>query len=132
MIGEIINFLKDAVKDLWDSKQDATWRLPYSSDLAIFVGWSSGYDPKDATNPAIKGLVDKDGYSVCVKIGINSRDDFDYIDMPFYEDGEVYNTEIGLTQFDIDDNFRSIAKSLYDSLRELSQFEIDEDGMIIE
>ena len=131
-VSEIATFINNYAEVLWANDLTDTYVFNINANLCIAVGWLKGFDPEDATNPRIKGLVDKDGYGICAKIGIRNSDwDYEYIDMPITEDGEVMDVEYSLTQFDLKENCKTIAKALFDDYQYIKDFDFNKQGQII-
>lgn len=82
-IGKAIGYLRESATNC---------RLPLDDNLALYVGWSDGYE-KTPQNP--------DGYAMACKIA-NMNDalwcDFDFCDQPYdAETGEVYDTHSAIS-----------------------------------
>ena len=119
-VNEIATFVNTYAKKLWTNDLIYTYIFNIDANLCIAVGWLSGFDPEDATNPRIKGLVDKDGYGICAKIGLrNSDSDYEYIDFPLDEEGDIIDCESSLTQYDLDNKCIEVAKYLFDEYQSI-------------
>ena len=83
-------------------------------DIAISIGWLSGYDYED--KETLGDIVSPDGYGLNVGITENPRhlyySDYEYLKMPYYKDGEVCNTQCTLSQKDIKDKCKNITNYL--------------------
>ena len=93
--NEIAEFLKNAIKELTTTDYTCTW-YDLDKDLAIFVGWTDGYDPED--EDYIHAENDP-SYVIAAKIASTHeymKTDLDWLVQPYYEDGEVWDTEITL------------------------------------
>ena len=96
-INKIAEFLKDEVKVLTTSEYTCGW-YELDRDLAIFVGWTAGYDPNDEDYIHAK---DDPTFVLAAKIASTHeymKTDLDWLTQPYYEDGEVWDTEITLTE----------------------------------
>ena len=93
--NKIAEFLKNAIKELTTTDYTCTW-YDLDKDLAIFVGWTEGYDPEDTDY--IHSENDP-SYVIASKIASTHeymKTDLDWLVQPYYEDGEVWDTEITL------------------------------------
>jgi len=83
----VAEFISDSVESLEDGFT-GTCRYPLDNDLALYVGWSDGFEPDNG----------HDGYEICAKIGTTHEtlwSDYDFIDMPQSTiNGEVWDTDI--------------------------------------
>lgn len=132
-LEEVMKFIKKSVESLLD--QSATCcRLKLDDRLAIFVGWSEGYgdelrddciqdkdDPTWAINAGIKVWTSDDMWT-----------DFDYINFPYYEDGEVVDMSITVNKDDEADNYKTISQDLLNWYDDVKNLEIDKKGKITE
>ena len=79
-------------------------------NLAISIGWLDGYDIKD--RELLGDIITEDGWGLNVGITENPKHYYycDYTDlkMPYYDDGEICNTQCTLSQKDIKDKFQNI------------------------
>lgn len=128
--GKIAKFIEDAVNGLKNG-EGTNYRYKLDDRLAIFVGWSEGFDEDDET--VIHDEEDPE-YGIVAGIKVWTSDDmwtdFDYLNFPYYENGEV----LDYMTSDISPNVNYTATanlliSLYDKIKDL---DIDEDGKIIE
>ena len=128
--GKIAKFLEDAVNGLKNGEA-TNYRYKLDDRLAIFVGWSEGFDEDDET--VIHDEEDPE-YGIVAGIKVWTSDDmwtdFDYLNFPYYENGEV----LDYMTSDISPNVNYTATanlliSLYDKIKDL---DIDEDGKVIE
>ena len=110
---KIAEFLKNAIDDLVNTDYSCTW-YDLDEDLAIFVGWTEGYDPNDKDYIHSK---EDPTYVIAAKIASTHeymKTDLDWLVQPYYEDGEVWDTEITLTE---NNNFEEDAKWFIDSYK---------------
>jgi len=89
-VAKILKHFKDGGEGVYWHKFTT---LNDGKELCLVFGWQEGYmpDPK---------LIQRDGYTLCAKIAINIDDlqcdyDMDWY-MPYYENGEVWDTETAL------------------------------------
>lgn len=102
-INKVADFLKDSVD--WLKKEDqGCCHFNLSEDLAIYIGWSDGWNMAD--EDIIKSNTGRrqSGDWVCgwaIDTAVKIRNDcdcadFEYLDFPWYKDGECYNSSISL------------------------------------
>ena len=102
-IAEVADFLKEAC-DHFKNQGEGCYNLPLSEDLVLAVGWSDGYDMKDAD--IIKSEEGQRqsgdwtcGYAVNAAVKVrNDADcsDFDFLNYPSYKDGECWDNGISM------------------------------------
>ena len=129
-VGKIAKFIEDAVNGLKNGEA-TNYRYKLDDRFAIFVGWSDGYSEDD------KEVIHNDetptaGITAGIKVWTSDDmwTDFDYLNAPYYEGGEVLSDELAVTP---DDDFTVLASHFlndYDS--EYSELTVDEDGKVIE
>ena len=93
-VSKVAKFIEKAVNDLMTTQYTCS-KYDLDEDLAIFVGWSDGYDTETDENDLYK----EDSPSWRINVGIKVRNDydwadFDYLDFPWYSDGEVWDTGV--------------------------------------
>lgn len=125
---KIENWLKESVE--WLKETDCgcgTYKL--DDRLAICVGWLDGYDI--STKNVIHS---KSQPEYCINAGIkvwtsdDLRTDFEWINSPYYEEGDVLDYDVTICE---DENYENLAKfylKKYDSLKNLK---ISKSGKII-
>ena len=128
--GKIAKFIEDAVNGLKNGEA-TNYRYKLDDRFAIFVGWSDGYSEDD------KEVIHNDetptaGITAGIKVWTSDDmwTDFDYLNAPYYEGGEVLSDELAIAP---DDDFVVLASHFlndYDS--EYSELTVDEDGKVIE
>ena len=128
--GKIAKFIEDAVNGLKNGEA-TNYRYKLDDRLAIFVGWSEGFDEDDDT--IIHDEEDPE-YGIVAGIKVWTSDDmwtdFDYLNFPYYANGDVL--DYMTSDIAPNANYASIANiliSLYDKVKDL---DIDEDGKILE
>ena len=129
-VGKIAKFIEDAVSGLKNGEA-TNYRYKLDDRFAIFVGWSDGYSEDD------KEVIHNDetptaGITAGIKVWTSDDmwTDFDYLNAPYYEGGEVLSDELAIAP---DDDFTVLASHFlndYDS--EYSELTVDEDGKVIE
>ena len=94
--GKIAKFIEDAVNGLKNGEA-TNYRYKLDDRFAIFVGWSDGYSEDDNTvihnseNPT-------EGITAGIKVWTSDDmwTDFDYLNAPYYEGGEVLSDELSI------------------------------------
>lgn len=113
---EIAKFIKNAVKNLSETDEGATYYLKLDGDFGLYVGWSGGFDPND------KGCLHSKSnpeYCICAKVAEWRPYDIDYewMYMPWdVKTKEVWDYEVVLYE---DDNCYDTAKWLNVNYREM-------------
>lgn len=102
-IAEVADFLKEAC-DHFKNQGEGCYNLPLSEDLVLAVGWSDGYDMKDAD--IIKSEEGQRqsgdwtcGYAVNAAVKVRNDvdcSDFDFLNYPSYKDGECWDNGISM------------------------------------
>ena len=128
--GKIAKFIEDAVNGLKNGEA-TNYRYKLDDRFAIFVGWSDGYSEDDDTvihnseNPT-------EGITAGIKVWTSDDmwTDFDYLNAPYYEGGEVLSDELSI---DPEDDFAWLgAHFLNDYETDYRDLTVDEDGKVIE
>lgn len=98
--------------------------------LAVCVGWSDGFDSDDK---AVIHSKSEPTYAICAAIKVWTSDDmltdFEYINMPWYEDGSAYDTECLISP---DENYEWLAEIFLTEYGKMKNLDIDEKGRIYE
>ena len=98
-IKKVADFLKESVD--WLKKNDVgCCHFNLSEDLALYCGWQSGYAEDDETV-----IHSKDEPEYAIVAGVKIRNDFDnadyeFLNFPWYEDGECWNNELSMEPTD--------------------------------
>jgi hypothetical protein len=114
--SELATWLEDSVNWLVENQEGcATYKL--DNRLAVCVGWEDFGD----------------GWETVVGIKVwtsdDMRTDYDWINAPYYENGDVIDTTTSISQ---NDNFNELAKWLLSEYTSLASLKIERDGKIIE
>lgn len=127
---DLTQFIEDAVDGL--QKNIATnYRYMLDDRLAIFIGWSQGYGDEKLEDV----IQSKNNYDWGINIGVKvwtSDDlwtDFDYLNYPYYENGDVLDNGLSISY---NDNYNQIADWMLDIYNNLKDLKIDENGLILE
>ena len=122
--------IKDAV-DWLVGEQEGCVTLKLDDRLAVCVGWSGGYG-KEKRDDVIQSTEDPD-YAINAGIKVwtsdDMRTDYDYINYPYYENGDVEDTGLSL---EADEDYTNAAEWLLGEYDRMSNYEISDDGEIIE
>ena len=130
MRNEIEKYVKESVEWLITEQQGCcTYKL--NDHLAICVGWSAGYG-KEARNDVIQAKDDPDyGINVGIKVWTSDylRADFDWINFPYYEDGDVLDMSLGVAP---NEDYKQLTESLLQWYDDVKDLEITDKGLIVE
>lgn len=126
--GDLASFIKNAVEGL-KAGEATNYRYKIDGRLAVFVGWSEGYDSDDE---GIIHSVEDPTYAITIGIKVWTSDDmwtdFDWLNFPYEKDGEVLdNSEAVSVNYDAN----KLARSMYQNYDALKGFKIAEDGEIL-
>ena len=94
------------------------------------VGWSAGYG-EEPRNDVIQAKDAPDwGINVGIKVWTSDYmlTDFDWINSPYEEDGDVWDMVLGVAP---NANYDNLAKSLLKWYNKVKDFTIDDDGKIL-
>ena len=126
---QLSQWLKDSVNWLIDHQEGcSTYKL--DDHLAVCVGWSDGYgsEPREGI---IQGIDDLD-YAVNAALKVwtsdSMRTDFDYINAPYYPNGEAVDIAVSISE---DEDFDKLAEYFLEEYERLKDLEIRDDGLII-
>lgn len=129
MLNKITRFIEESVEWLVLEQQGCcTYEL--DERLAVCVGWSSGYG-KEKRDDIIQAKDDPDwGINVGIKVWTSDsmRTDYDWINFPYYEDGDVLDMGLSIAP---NDNYDNIAKSLLKWYDDVKHFTITDNGEIL-
>lgn len=132
-LEEVKRFIKDSIDWLKEEDMGCT-TLKLDDRLAICVGWLKGYGD-EKRDDAIQSEQEPDfAINAGIKVWTSDdiRTDYEYINMPYYDGGDVVNTDITLDPSDEKDGYEQVAKWLLDQYEDLKDLNIDEDGLIHE
>lgn len=127
---QISKFIKDSVDWLIDEDMGCT-TLKLDDRLAICVGWLSGYG-EEKRDDVIQSVSEPDfaiNAGIKVYTSDDMRTDYEFINMPYYDNGEVLQTDVSIEPNEDYDKLAEYFLKEYDGMKDL---EIDEDGRIIE
>lgn len=131
-VDEVAKFIKDSVESLKEGSSTNN-RLKLDDKLAVFVGWSDGYDEKDETVIHDK---DKPSYAIVAGIKVWTSDDvwtdFDLLNFPYHKDGDIEDISVSLSPEESAEGFKKTAEYLLDEYEHIKDLKLSDDGEIIE
>ena len=126
---EIAKFVQESVEWLVENQMGCC-RYKLDDRLAIFVGWSGGYG-KEKRDDVIQAKDDPDyGINVGVKVWTSDymQTDFDWLNFPYEEDGDVWDMSLGVAP---NADYEYLAKSMLKWYNEVKEFDMTDGGMIL-
>ena len=126
---QLSQWLKDSVNCLIDYQEGCcTYKL--DDHLAVCVGWSGGYsnEPDESVIQATDDLTYAIDAAIKVWTSDSMRTDLDYINAPYYENGDVIDIGISISKNEDYDKLAEYFLKEYEGLKDL---EIRDDGLII-
>ena len=119
-IREAVDYLREADCGCVTIKLNGT--------LTVCVGWSNGFDPDD---PSVIHSKTQPTYAIVAAIKAwgsdDMRTDFDYINMPYYDDGETLDTSCSIEP---GEDYLSLARYFLEEFDMMKDLDIDIDGRI--
>ena len=126
-IEKVAGWLETACKDFQFNDSPGCYNFPLSDDLVLAVGWLDGYNMADEDiikskeGRRMRKYLDgeiEEGYAV--NAGIKIRNDFDcadyeFLNMPYYEDGEVWMTDVSMKPNQTRREYRRLARWFLES-----------------
>lgn len=130
MKNEIVKFVKKSVEYLVTAQQGCC-QYKLDDHLAIFVGWSAGYGNEERND--VVQAKDEPDYGINVGIKVHTSDymqtDFDWLNFPYYDDGEVLDMSLGIAP---NENYEQIADSLLKWYDEVKNIVLEDNGRILQ
>lgn len=126
---QLSQWLKDSVNWLIDHQEGcSTYKL--DDHLAVCVGWSGGYEaePDESLIQAIDDLTFAINAAIKVWTSDDMRTDLDYINAPYYENGDVIDIGISISK---NEDYDKLAEDFLKEYEGLKDLEIRDDGLII-
>lgn len=126
---QLSQWLKDTVNWLIDHQEGCgTYKL--DDHLAVCVGWSDGYsnEPDENLIQAIDNLTFTITAAIKVWTSDDMRTDLDYINAPYYKNGDVVDISIPISE---DEDFDELAEGFLIQYERIKDLEIRDDGLII-
>lgn len=129
MKNKIAKFVKESVEWLIEEQQGCCcYKL--DDHLAVCVGWSDGYGEEERDD-VVQAKGDPNwGINAGIKVWTSDsmRTDYDWINFPYYESGDVLDMGFSIEP---NDDYELVAKSLLDMYYEVNGFTIADDGKIL-
>lgn len=126
---QLSQWLKESVNWLIDHQEGCgTHKL--DDHLAVCVGWSGGYSNEPDEN-LIQGIDDLTfAVNAAIKVWTSDsmRTDLDYINAPYYKNGDVVDIGIAISK---NEDYDKLAEYFLEEYEELKDLEIRDDGLII-
>lgn len=126
---QLSQWLKESVNWLIDHQEGCgTYKL--DDRLAVCVGWSGGYsnEPDESVIQATDDLTYAVNVAIKVWTSDDMRTDLDYINAPYYKNGDVVDIEVSISK---NENYDKLAEYFLKEYEELKDLEIRDDGLII-
>lgn len=126
---QLSQWLKDSVNCLIDHQEGCcTYKL--DDHLAVCVGWSGGYEdePDESLIQGIDDLTFAINAAIKVWTSDSMRTDLDYINAPYYENGDVIDIGIYISK---NEDYDKLAEDFLEEYEKLKDLEIRDDGLII-
>jgi len=126
---QLASEIKSAVEWLIENDMGCS-TIKLDNRLAVCVGWSDGYNAEDDSV-----IHSKSNPTWCVNAGIKvwtsdgMRTDFDWINAPYYKNGDVWNTDISISP---NENYEQLAEWFLSVYAPMLAIEISKDGLIKE
>ena len=126
---QLSQWLKDSVNCLIDHQEGCcTYKL--DDHLAVCVGWSGGYEdePDESLIQGIDDLTFAINAAIKVWTSDDMRTDLDYINAPYYKNGDVVDIAVSISE---DEDYDKLAEYFLEEYERLKDLEIRDDGLII-
>lgn len=122
-------WIKESV-DWLANRQEGCCTCKLDDHLAVCVGWSGGYsdEPDESLIQAIDDLTFAINAAIKVWTSDDMRTDLDYINAPYYENGDVVDIAVSISE---DEDYDKLAKYFLEEYEKLKDLEIRDDGLII-
>lgn len=122
-------WLKESVDWVIDH-QEGCCTFILDDHLAVCVGWSGGYEaePDESLIQGIDDLTFAIDAAIKVWTSDSMRTDLDYINAPYYENGDIIDIGISISKNEDYDKLAEYFLKEYEGLKDL---EIRDDGLII-
>lgn len=128
-VSKLARNLKDAVKDLWDNRDEGGcyhWPIYYEEDgkeWDVVLGWDEGYDEDP-------NIYYENGCAICASVRYQTAHNamqtdlnIDFL-MPCNEDGDCWDADVTVSR---DENFNALAKYLLDEGKKMVEEYADKD-----
>lgn len=126
---QLSKWIKESVNWLIDHQEGCcTYKL--DDHLAVCVGWSGGYsnEPDESVIQATDDLTYAINAAIKVWTSDDMRTDLDYINAPYYKNGDVVDIEVSISE---NENYDKLAEYFLKEYEGLKDLEIRDDGLVI-
>lgn len=129
MKSKIMTFVKSSVEWLQE-KQEGCCTYKLDDHLAVCIGWSAGYGEEERDDV----IQAKDNLDYGINVGIkvwtsdDLKTDFDWINFPYYDDGEVLDMSLGIA---LNEDYNQIVASLLEWYNEVKNIVMENNGRIL-
>lgn len=126
---QLSKWIEESVDWLIDNQAGCcTYKI--DDHLAVCVGWSAGYsnEPDESVIQAIDDLTYAVNVALKVWTSDDMRTDLDYINAPYYENGDVVDIEVSVSE---DEDYDKLAEYFLMEYEGFKDVEIRDDGLII-
>lgn len=126
---QLSQWLKDSVNCLIDHQEGCcTYKL--DDHLAVCVGWSGGYsnEPDESVIQATDDLTYAVNAALKVWTSDSMRTDLDYINAPYYDDGEVIDFSVTISP---NEDYSMLAQDFLEAYHDIEDLVIEENGHIV-
>lgn len=126
---QLSKWIKESV-DWLTNRQEGCCTCKLDDHLAVCVGWSGGYEaaPDESLIQAIDDLTFAINAAIKVWTSDDMRTDLDYINAPYYKNGDVVDIAVSISE---DEDFDKLAEYFLKEYERLKDLEIRDDGLII-
>lgn len=126
---QLSQWLKESVDWLID-RQEGCCTFTLDDHLAVCVGWSGGYEakPDESLIQAIDDLTFAINAAIKVWTSDSMRTDLDYINAPYYDDGEVI--DFGFT-ISPGEDYWMLARDFLEAYHDIEDLVIEDNGHIV-
>lgn len=127
---DVAKQLKNAVEWLIDQDEGCV-TIKLDDKLGICVGWLPGYG-EEKRDDCIQSVSEPDfaiNAGIKVYTSDDMRTDYEFINMPYYENGEVVQTDVSVIP---NEDYVKLAEYLLNEYEGLKDLDIEDDGLIIE
>lgn len=130
MRDKVAQFIKQSVEWLQET-QAGCCHYKLDDHLAIYVGWSAGYDER--RDDSIIQAEDDPYYAINAGVKVWTSDymqtDYDYVNFPYYENWDVVDMGITISP---NEDYEGLAAELLQWYDEVKDLVLANDGLILE
>lgn len=128
-VKDLASWISDAVAEVQDEWCTLCWHH-LDEKLMMAVGWSHGWG-EELRDDVIQDPEAPD-WGICAGIFMSNDDesDLEYLTMPYFKNGEVWDTNVGVSPEDVDDGCMELTAWLVKQYNEMRKYKIDASGCI--